>query len=72
MEERAPLEAPARKGRMTPEELELERKHDALLLSRSRVLQDLESSSNPRYRSYLEQALAHLEKQIANLERGGH
>ena len=41
------------------------RRHQALLLSRSRVLQQLEVSQNPRHREMLNQALADLESQLA-------
>ncbi|HYN16080.1 MAG TPA: hypothetical protein VES66_09885 [Terriglobales bacterium] len=41
------------------------RRHQALLLSRSRVLQQLEASQNPRHREMLNQALADLEAQLA-------
>jgi hypothetical protein len=61
-----------RSGRMTPEELLVQRKRDALLMSRAHVLQDLNSSTSPRYRSYLQGALTHLEAELARLEKGGH
>jgi len=41
------------------------RRHQALLLSRSRVLQQLELSQHPRHREMLNQALADLEAQLA-------
>ena len=41
------------------------RRHQALLLSRSRVLQQLEVSQHPRHREMLNQALADLEAQLA-------
>jgi len=41
------------------------RQHQALVLSRSRVLQQLEVSQNPRHREMLNQALADLEAQLA-------
>jgi len=41
------------------------RRHQGLLLSRSRVLQQLEVSQNPRHREMLKQALADLEAQLA-------
>ncbi len=41
------------------------RRHQALLLSRSRVLQQLQLSQNPRHREMLNQALAELESQLA-------
>jgi len=44
------------------------RRHQSLLLSRSRVLQQLEVSQNPRHREMLNQALADLEAQLAQLD----
>ena len=41
------------------------RRQQSLLLSRSRVLQQLELSQNPRHREMLHQALADLEAQLA-------
>lgn len=66
-----PLDAP-RSGRMTPEEMLIQKKRDALQLSRAHVMQDLKTSTNPRYRSYLQEALTHLDAEIARLEKGGH
>ena len=42
------------------------RRHQALLLSRSRVLQQLQASQNPRHREMLNRALAELESQLAH------
>jgi hypothetical protein len=44
------------------------RQRQALVLSRSRVLQQLEVSLNPRHREMLNQALADLEAQLARLD----
>jgi hypothetical protein len=52
---------------LTPEQLEVERKRDGLLLHRTRVLHDLESCQNPRYRKTLADGLAYLEGQLAEL-----
>jgi hypothetical protein len=54
----------------TPEELERESKRNGLLLSRTRVLHDLQTTCNARYRQQLEQALAFLDAQIAVLDGG--
>jgi hypothetical protein len=51
----------------TPEQVELESKRSGLLLSRKRVLHDLEATTHPRYRQQLEQALAFLDEQLAGL-----
>lgn len=42
-------------------------KRDGLLLDRRRVLQQLEGASSERYRTMLEQALAALDRKIADL-----
>ena len=44
------------------------RRQQALRLSRSRVLQQLEVSHNPRHRDMLNQALADLEAQLAQFD----
>ena len=44
------------------------RQHQALLLSRSRVLQQLQLSHNPRHREMLNRALADLEEQLSQFE----
>jgi len=46
--------------------LESERK--SLELSRTRVLKDLETATNPRRRAQLEAALHHLEAKLAELK----
>jgi Leucine-rich repeat (LRR) protein len=56
------------KAHRTPEELEKLRQRESLLMSRNRVLQDLEQSSNPRYRKILSDALAHLDAKLAQLD----
>ena len=55
-------------GRFSPDELELHRKKEGLLLTRARVLQDLQAARNPRYQQMLQQALAQLENELAALE----
>lgn len=52
---------------LSPGQIELVRKKEGLLLSRSRVVHDLETANNPRYRKVLQQALAHLEHELAEL-----
>ncbi len=63
--------ANARRGishaRLTPEQLEAERKKDALLLQRKRVLHDLETCRDARYRKTLESGLSYLETQLSAL-----
>ena len=55
------------KPRLTPEQREMESRKEGLKLSRSRVLEQLHSTENPRYRETLEQALAELDEQITRL-----
>jgi hypothetical protein len=54
-------------SRLTAGQMEAHVKREGLLLSRSRVLHDLEAAGNPRYRKMLEEALAHLESEIIKL-----
>jgi hypothetical protein len=53
--------------KLTPEQVERERKRDSLQLQRTRVLRDLEACRDPRYRKTLESGLAYLDSQIAEL-----
>ena len=48
-----------------PEQLELIRKKETILLSRTRVVRELENAQNPRYRAVLTKALADLEAQLS-------
>jgi hypothetical protein len=49
---------------LTPEQAAREKRRQGLLLSRQRVLQQLEAASNPRHRQMLESALADLDAQL--------
>ena len=66
--ETAEARAAAKKTQLSPEEMERARRRESLLLSRARVSQDLEQSSNPRYRKMLGDALAHLDAELAQLD----
>jgi hypothetical protein len=57
--------------RLTAAQVALHWKRDSLLLSKSRVLQQLQVDLSPRYREMLNGALADLEKQLAQLDDGG-
>lgn len=48
--------------------LDLERKRQGVLLSRTKVLRDLDTCCNPRYRDILVAALADLEMQLERFE----
>jgi hypothetical protein len=55
------------KAQLTAEELERRQKKADLMLSRSRIVQQLEESSNERYSDLLRRTLADLDAQIAEL-----
>ena len=63
--------ANARRGnprvRQTPEEIEVERKRESLLLHRKRVLNDLDTCRDERYRKTLNEGLSYLESQLTAL-----
>lgn len=66
IEERESVRAAKLKER-PPEEIALERKRESLLLTRTRLLAELQAAGNPRYRALKEQALAHIDAQLAGL-----
>jgi len=53
--------------KLTPEALAQIRKKESLMLSRTRVVREMESAQNPRYKAVLGKALADLEAQLKNL-----
>jgi hypothetical protein len=53
----------------TDHEKLVRRERDGLLLARSRVMQQLESSTNDVYRQSLQQALSELDEKIAKLSQ---
>ena len=48
-----------------PESAEARRKKDTLLLARAHILEQMHASSNPRHREMMENALADLERLLA-------
>ena len=52
---------------LTPEQKGLESRKQGLKLSRSRILEQIRSVENARYRKILEQALAELDEQLMRL-----
>jgi TATA-binding protein-associated factor Taf7 len=52
----------------SPEERELKERRDSLLLSKSRLLQQLERATNPAYRNVLLNGLKAVEKELEELE----
>ena len=59
-------EAPARK-RMTPEAAAVQRKKETLLLARAHLQHQMQASPHPRHQVMLQNALADLEKQLADV-----
>jgi hypothetical protein len=53
---------------ISPEEQQRKRKREGLLLSRSRLTQQLQAASSPRHRQMLEQAIAELDRQLLSFE----
>jgi len=60
----AASEKAAPKPRLTPEQKAAQARKEGLLLFRSRVLEQIRATTNPRYRETLERALANLDEQI--------
>jgi hypothetical protein len=52
----------------SPAEIEKLRQWESLMLSRTRVLHQMEACRNPRYRVILDKALADLESRLAKLK----
>ena len=57
----------ARAKVLSEESLDLLRKKESILMSRTRVVRDLENAQNPRYRVVLSKALADLDAQLSAL-----
>jgi hypothetical protein len=55
------------KQSLTPEQAIRKNQKEAILLSRRRVLQQLELAQNPRHRQMLETALSALDDQLARM-----
>lgn len=60
------------KGRkaLTPQQLEVRRRREVLLLSKARTQRDLEKSTDARYKEMLNRALADLDAQLNSLKEG--
>ncbi len=58
----------ARAAAIDAAEVERKRQRDSLLLSRTRILNDLEQARNPRYQETLKAALKHLDDKLAELK----
>lgn len=68
-EQQAEAVSPADKSRrqLTPEQLAKKHEQDGLLLTRKRVLQQLEAAQYPQHRKMLENALSELDAKLAKL-----
>ncbi|MBZ5586575.1 MAG: hypothetical protein LAQ30_31195 [Acidobacteriia bacterium] len=53
-----------------PKTLQLLRQKESILLSRTRVVRDLNSAQNPRYKALLKKALADLDAQLSTIKAG--
>ena len=51
---------------VSPEDSELFRKKEGLMLLRSRILQEIGAARNPRYRKLLEEMLRHVEHELSS------
>ena len=56
------------KAHVSRAEIEWRRKKESLLLSRTRIVGELKTSSNPRYKKILTDALADLDKKLAEFD----
>jgi hypothetical protein len=54
--------------KLTPEELQRRNKRESILMARTRTQASLQAACGGRYRGHLEQVLADLDKQLAELE----
>ena len=52
---------------LSAEELKIVRERESLELSRTRVLQDIASSENPRYKELMARSLQYLDEKLAEL-----
>ena len=68
----APRQVNAAAFRPDPKTVQLQYKRDSLLMSRTRVLHDIQSACNPRYRAQLEAALSYLDQELAKLPKALH
>ena len=64
MESATEARFPKSTGRMSKPEIELLRRKESIQMSRTRVLNDLRASTNPRYKVILTGALAELDKKL--------
>ena len=58
----------ARRPHLSADELAREKERESIELSRTRVVQDLASASNPKYKRMLERSLEFLDGKLAKLQ----
>lgn len=58
----------AHAGKIDPVQAERKRQRESLMLSRTRILHDLEQARHPRHQETLQAALRHLDEKLAELE----
>ncbi len=56
-----------RRKQLASDQIELQRKKESLLLSRTRVMHEIESAQNEGYKTILQKALADLDARLAQL-----
>jgi hypothetical protein len=66
-EAQEPMAAPA-KAKKSADQLEKERERQGLQLSRTRIMNDLETATHPNHKKSLEAALAHLDQKLKEFE----
>jgi len=54
--------------RLTPQQQEINRRREGLLLSRKRLIDQLKTTVHPAHRHMLQQSLAELDRQLASFE----
>ncbi|HXQ69244.1 MAG TPA: hypothetical protein VN844_02090 [Pyrinomonadaceae bacterium] len=67
IEEGESRQAQSREAAVSPEERQLKERRDSLLLSKSRLLQQLERATNPAYRNVLLNGLKSVEKELEEI-----
>ena len=67
VEAKKSMSAASTKGPKSPEEIRREQEKRDLQLSRTRIMNDLQTATHPNHRKSLEAALEHLDQKIAKL-----
>jgi hypothetical protein len=62
------ISATPKAKKLTPAALDQLRKRESLMLSRTRVVREMETAQNPRYKTVLSKALSDLDAQLKRLE----